>query len=129
MIEPNLDVIVEEYVRLRDEKALVEKWFKDRRAPDASRMKYLEGQMLATLNKLQCEAVRTAHGTVSKILVATSTVEDWDLALKTILDNELFHLLTRQVNKAGALEYLEEYKEPFPGTKLTRAYVARVQKS
>lgn len=115
-----VDEIVSLYIALRDEKAAMEKAHKDALKPIEEAMEAAEQAMLAKLNRLGVNSLRTTHGTVGKTVKTSVTVADWDIALKFVQDNDLWHFLEHRIGKAAVEGYIEENGEPPPGVNVSR---------
>jgi hypothetical protein len=83
-------------------------------------MERLEAWFLHQLQENGIESAKTADGTAYQTVRTSATVNDWDVLLTHIVENKLWELLERRVNKTAVEEIIEAAGEPPPGVAIRR---------
>lgn len=107
--------LVERYIRLREAKALLKAKHATEMAVIEEPMAKIEAAILKHCQDHGVEAVRTEMGTAYKAVRTTASVADWDLTLKFIRDNDLWHMLERRVSKDAVVQWREANGDLPPG--------------
>lgn len=123
-----METLVARYVQVRDKIQEMEAEAKAKAAPLKDALARVEAHLLSEFRELGVESVKTAGGTAFVDTRTSHKVEDWDAALEFIQQNELWHLLYRNVSKAGVEEYLREHEALPPGVSITRAHTIKVHR-
>ncbi len=103
---PKIDVMVENYVKLRDIKAQMKKEYEAQVAPVDAAMEKIEAAILAQMQATGSNAFKTAAGTAFIAEKTSVTVADWDSFFGFVQEKELWHL----INHAASKTAMEEYK-------------------
>jgi len=113
-----LDLLVAQYVELRDKKSKITAKAKELVGTLDDKMSKLETDILQKLNAIGVESVRTKAGTAYKKTTRSTTVGSWDDFLPWVKATDSWHMLNRAANKTAVLEYLDEAEELPPGINL-----------
>jgi hypothetical protein len=125
---PTLTDIAERYVALRDKKAQMDAEHKKKMEAINTAMNRCEAYLLATLNGMGVESVRTKGGTVSIQTATSATVADWPMVLDFIKQHELWAMLEKRVAKTVVAEYREEHNDIPPGINWTETRVLSIKR-
>lgn len=126
---PAMADVIRAYRMLRQQKKeLVDKQ-KAELAPFNTKMAKLEAWMLDELNREGADHVGTSEGTAYKTTRSSVTVDDWEAALETVREHELWHMLERRLSKTAVEQYVEAEGCDFPGTHISTEIVVNVRAS
>jgi hypothetical protein len=125
----DLTAQVTEFVALRDEISRLDKGHKERMAPLREQLDQKNADLLAQLNAVGAESVRTAAGTVYKLNKKSASVADASAFWEYVLSHEEWDLIERRVNLTAATEFVHEHKEPPPGVNYTTYFEAGVRRA
>ena len=117
------------YVEARDTLAEMKREYEESIAPLKRNMEALEKKMLAEMNKVGVDSMRTDSGTVYKSVQASCTVADWEAALEFVKEKEMWNLINHSVNKTAVAEYLEKNSSLPPGVNYTQFTVVNFRRS
>ncbi len=124
-----LDDLAAAYIKLRDLKKQVKERHSEELRPINERMSAIENAMLEMLNKVGTESARTKAGTVYRSQRTSVKVQDWDEALRYVLDNGYHHMLVRRLSPEGVKDLLENTGELIPGVSLSTDLTVGVRRS
>lgn len=124
-----LKKVVDVYLATRDERDAVKKRHSEELAPINEKLKKIENGLLQYLDRVGAKHVATDHGTVYKAVRTSCKVADWDLVLKFIRDEGLWHMLEKRVSKGAVEDYLEDTQELPPGVDISREAVVNIRRS
>lgn len=114
------DVLVGNYVKLRDELAVKEAEMKEALAPLKGNMDKLENEFLRRLNERGAEAVRTKFGTAYKNIKSSVSVADWEAFFHNfVIPNGAWDFITRAANKSAIQQFKGEHNDLPPGINYT----------
>jgi len=123
--QADLERTVAAYVQLRDLIAQRDKARKEALKPLKSDLEKLENLLQARMQELGVESLRTKAGTAYLTKAQSTKVEDWEAALRYIVENEAFHLLERRIAKTPLLESGEQV----PGVTIQTIHKTNVRRS
>jgi hypothetical protein len=112
-----VDVVIKKYMKLREEKAVVEAEIKERIDAIKANMEKLEAWLKAKLDADGLTSFKTDYGTAFLTTTDFASVEDWDAVLRFIREEEAFDMLEKRVSKTAVRGYIEANKEVPPGVK------------
>lgn len=113
-----VEELVDEYVRLRDQKSAVAAKAKELIDKLETKMDTLEADILQKFDELGVESARTKAGTAFKKVSRSTSVAQWDDFLPWVQTTGNWHMLTRAANKTAVLEYADEHEDLPPGINL-----------
>ena len=110
--------LVEAFLKCRDSLSVLRRAFDKEEIRHKAAMEVIADKIGAMAAAQGVDSFKTSHGTAFKAKKEFVNVEDWDVALKYIVDNDLTHMLTKKVTKTASMEYreLNDNKLP-PGLK------------
>lgn len=117
------------YVEARDTLAEMKREYEESIAPLKRNMEALEKKMLAEMNKVGVDSMRTDAGTVYKSVQASCTVADWDAYVNFAIEKNMLQLVNRSANKTAVAEYLESVGALPPGVNYTQFTVVNFRRS
>ena len=112
-----VDVVIKKYMKLREEKAVVEAEIKERIDAIKANMEKLEAWLKAKLDADGLTSFKTDYGTAFLTTTDFASVEDWDAVLRFIREEDAFDMLEKRVSKTAVRGYIEANKEVPPGVK------------
>lgn len=107
--------IVDSYIKLRDQKKVIEARQKEELKPYNDALAMLEARALELLNSNGVESMKTPAGTVYASTRTSATVADRSAFMDYIEENHAFELLDVRANKTAVEEYLAEHHDLPPG--------------
>ena len=124
-----LDSIVERYIKLRDKKGEMKKAYDASVAPIDTAMERCEAFIMATLNQVGGDNVKTKFGTAYKKTNTFASVADWPMILEWVKANDGWGMLKRDVSKAFVESYKEEHNDLPPGINWRMETVINVKRN
>lgn len=119
-----LDVLVENYVTIRDHIKQAEKVMKDHLAPFEAKKEEITAELIKLLDAQGAEMARTKNGTVSKLVRHTASLADPDAFMEYVRENDLYELIDRRANAVACREHAKYNGTLPPGVKLnSQVYV------
>jgi hypothetical protein len=112
-----VDVVIKKYMKLREEKAVVEAEIKERMDAIKANMEKLEAWLKAKLDADGLTSFKTDYGTAFLTTTDFASVENWDAVLRFIREEDAFDMLEKRVSKTAVRGYIEANKEVPPGIK------------
>jgi hypothetical protein len=112
-----VDVVIKKYMKLREEKAVVEAEIKERMDAIKANMEKLEAWLKAKLDADGLTSFKTDYGTAFLTTTDFASVEDWDAVLRFIREEDAYDMLEKRVSKTAVRGYIEANKEVPPGIK------------
>ena len=128
-IPDNIEVLVSRYVQLRDTLKKVDEDHKEKTREAREYREALEAKLLAKLNEVGGESVKTKEGTVYRTTRRSASVADGDAFRKFIIEHELFDLVDWRANAPAVGEYIEEEGAPPPGINFSTAFTVGVRRA
>lgn len=127
--QPTIDVRIEQYIKLRDMIKERDDAHKEAMKPYRETLEALNAVMLAHLNAIGGDSVKTAHGTVYKTVKRSASLEDADQFMRHVIGGEHWELLDRKANVSAVEAYVDENGVLPPGVKWTSTAVVGVRRS
>lgn len=129
-IDPNLspDVLIGQYVKLRDRIKEAEAAEKEKMAPAKLYLQALNDRLLDYLNKAGGNGIQTAMGTAYRTERNTASISDPAAFRDFVIANEMFDMLDWKANAPAVKDYIGEFDAEPPGVKITTAYTVGVRR-
>lgn len=124
----NVDQLVDHYVRLRDKLKESDDAHKKKTAAAREHLMLLNNKLLAKLNEVGGDAVKTPHGTAYRTSRNTASIADGDAFREYVLSNEAFDLLDWKANSTAVADFIGENAVPPPGINFSVAYTVGVRR-
>ena len=120
---------VDQYVRLRDQIKKLDDEHKEKMKPYKEVLDKLNGVLLAHLNEIHGDSVRTGSGTVYRTAKKAASLADADAFMQFVIDNEAWDLLDRKANVTAVSDFIEENGGTPPGVNFSSTYIVGVRRS
>lgn len=121
--QPTPAQLVEEYIKLRDEKKAADEHYKAWLEQNyTTRMDAIEASLLSTLNELGLESVAGKSGTAYKKLSTSVTIADMREFRRHVIGGEMWDLADWRANKTLVEEMIEKGETIPPGVNRTAFY-------
>jgi len=124
----DMNNLVAEYIRQRDNIATIEDRHKEELRPFKEVQEILTVKLLEILDHTGQESARTKSGTVTKgVHTTASCAEDPDGFIQFVRKNDLWELVNRAANKDACMQYLDQHGVLPPGVKLNHRRTVSVK--
>jgi hypothetical protein len=123
-----MDVLIGQYVKLRDRIEQVDAAHKEKMKPAREMLESLNNQILDALNKTGGKSISTANGTAYRTAKSSASIEDAVSFRDYVIANELWEMLDWRANKTAVEEHLKDYEAPPPGVKFSSVFVVGVRR-
>lgn len=127
--EHTADSITEEYVLLRDERAVLKKEYDDKDDILKESMDKREAWLLNKLNEVGADSFKTEHGTAYIQNKTRSSCSDWTLFWDYIARNNRFDLLEKRVAQSPITKMIEGGEELPPAINIFTERVVTVRRA
>lgn len=124
-----IDQLVDQYVRLRDKIKEADDAHKAKLKDAREYLEKLNGQLLARLNEVGGESVKTSHGTVYRTTKRTASIADGDVFRQYVIEHEAFDLVDWRANANAVDDHIKTELAPPPGVNFTTTYTVGVRRS
>ena len=127
---PTVDISkrVGQYVKLRDEIKRLDDEHKLKMKVFRETLEKLNGVLLAHLNTINGESVRTDLGTVYRTEKKSASLADPDAFMRFVIDNEAWDLLDRKANVVAIADYIKEESSAPPGVNYSSRFEVGVRR-
>lgn len=124
-----IETRIEQYIKLRDLIKAKDDKHKKEMEPAREALQLLNDAMLAHLNQIGGDSVRSKSGTVYRTAKPSASLADADAFMQFVIEKERFELLDRKANVTAVREFIEENGVQPPGVKFTVQQVVGVRRS
>jgi hypothetical protein len=111
----NIDDVIATYVKLREQKAVIEAEAKQKVAAFVAKMDKLEAWIKEQADAQGVTSFKTKHGTAFLTTTDYANIADWDAVLNYIRENEAYDMLEKRVSKTAVRGYIDMNKAVPPG--------------
>lgn len=130
MVEVTADKLVNAYIKIRDERAVLKKAYDVKDSELEAKQKDLEVALLDILSMAGGENIRTVYGTATRSLKTKYWTTDWKSMYKVIQENNAPHLLEQRIHQTNMRKFLEEHPDIMPmGLNVAQAYSITVRRA
>ena len=113
---PELDKLIDRYVKLRDHKKALEAKHKAELAPFVQLMDEVEGVLLTYMQQAGVDSVATPGGTAYQSRRISATIKDGTAFRAYVVTNQAFDLVDWRANANAVFDYVNEHNgAPPPG--------------
>ncbi len=113
---PELDKLIDRYIKLRDHKKALEAKHKAELAPFVQLMDEVEGVLLTYMQQAGVNSVNTPGGTAYQSVRLSATIKDGSAFRSYVLSNHAFDLVDWRANANAVFDYVNEHGgAPPPG--------------
>jgi enamine deaminase RidA (YjgF/YER057c/UK114 family) len=121
--------LVEAYIKMRDARAKLKKDFDIADTKIEEQQDIIAGHLLNLCKETGADSVRTAAGTVTKIVKSRYWTSDWNALQKFIVEHDAFDLLEQRVHQTHMRQFLENNPGQFPpGMNVDNRYTVSVRR-
>jgi hypothetical protein len=130
MVPPtNIDALVAQYVKLRDKIKEADDAHKEKMAPAKGYLETLNGALLAQLQAVGGDSVKTPHGTAYKTTKRSATVADSGEFRAFIIENRQWDIADWRANAPAVEAFLQENQILPPGVNMSSVVVVGVRRA
>ena len=135
------DIVVREYVRIRDEKEAATSAYKKQDATFKMKLDKLGLELLSRMQARKNKGFRTEFGQVYREEDFKPSAADWQTIYRWVLkDEERLNMFEKRISKKFVVDFMKEHGsiseetgettlgDPPPGVNIHREFVARVRK-
>jgi len=112
---PNVGDVIRTYMKLRDQKAVIEGEVKGKLTDLVAKMNKLEAYLKTQMDAQGLTSFKSEYGTAFLTTTDYASVADWDKLLTFVRENEAFDMLTKSVSKTAVRGHIDEKKTIPPG--------------
>lgn len=130
MVEVTADKLVNAYIKIRDERAVLKKAYDVKDSELEAKQKDLEVALLDILSMAGGENIRTVHGTATRSLKTRYWTGNWRAMYDVIKEYNAPHLLEQRLHQTNMRKFLEEHPDVMPmGLNVAQAYSITVRRA
>lgn len=107
--------VIRVYMKLRDQKSVIEAEMKGQVEEVKKKMEKLEAYLKTQMDAQGLTSFKSEWGTVFLTTTDYANVADWDAVLGFIRDNSAFDMLEKRISKIAVRSYITEHKAVPPG--------------
>ena len=126
-MEPTVAMMIGKVIELRDRVDAKTKAYKDSIKQDETDIDLLENLLLAEINKLDGQSIKTANGTALRTTLTSFRVADRETWVNWVIANNQGDMLTLHVAKEAVKEYADQNGLP-PGLNMTTIHRCNVRR-
>jgi hypothetical protein len=124
-----IDELVNQMVRTRDRLKEADDAHKEKTKVARDYKERLEAALLAKLNEVGGESVKTAHGTVYRTTRRSASIADGSTFREFVIANESFDLVDWKANATAVDDFIKNEGTPPPGVNFTTAFTVGVRRA
>lgn len=124
-----VDGMVDLYVKLRDRIKAADDAHKDKMRPSRDYLEALNGHLLAQLNAIGGDGIKTQFGTVYRTEKKTASLGDPAMFRDYVIANEAWDMADWKANTTSVEDYLKENGQLPPGVNYSTAFVVGVRRA
>lgn len=128
-IPANIDDLVSQYVRLRDRIKEADDAHKAKLKDARDHLEQLGNTLLARLNEVGGESVKTSSGTVYRTTRRNASIADGNAFRQFVITHEAFDLVDWKANAPAVEDFIKAEQAPPPGVNYTTAFTIGVRRS
>jgi hypothetical protein len=113
--EEDLNKRTDQFIKLRDLKAVIEERHELELKPINEAMEGLKGIMATAMDALKVDSVKTPSGTVSFSTKVTATIADMNAFWNHCVVNADFAMIDKKANKTAIKDYVDKHGAAPPG--------------
>ena len=126
-MEPTVAMMIGKVIELRDKVDAKTRAYKDSIKQDETDIDLLENLLLAEINKLEGQSIKTASGTAFRATLTSFRVADREVWVNWVIANNQGDMLTLHVAKEAVKEYADQNGLP-PGLNMTTIHRCNVRR-
>ena len=126
-MEPTVAMMIGKVIELRDKVDAKTRAYKDSIKQDETDIDLLENLLLAEINKLGGQSIKTANGTALRTTLTSFRVADRETWVNWVIANNQGDMLTLHVAKEAVKEFTDQNGLP-PGLNMTTIHRCNVRR-
>lgn len=126
--DTEFEELVELWYEARAKEEELNRQYKERKEVIDRNKARIQQLLLAKMNELGVDGVRTKSGTVSKVEKVRPVVTDWPAFWDYVIETKNPGLLQKRVSATAVVAEMEELDAPLPGVRLDSEYTIRVRR-
>ena len=126
-MEPTVAMMIGKVIELRDKVDAKTRAYKDSIKQDETDIDLLENLLLAEINKLGGQSIKTANGTAFRATLTSFRVADREVWVNWVIANNQGDMLTLHVAKDAVKEFTDQNGLP-PGLNMTPIHRCNVRR-
>jgi hypothetical protein len=111
----NVDTLVDQFVRLRDQIKVLNDAHKEKIAGAVAYMEQLNGKLMEQLNAIGGDSVQTPSGTAYRKITRSASIADGQAFREYIIEHELWDLADWKANAPAVDAFIKDNTTPPPG--------------
>jgi hypothetical protein len=127
-IPGNIEDMVGQFVKLRDAIKKADDEHKKKLAGAKAYQQALEGALLAKLNEIGGENVKTGMGTVYRTTRRSAVIRDGDAFRSYVINHDEYDLVDWKANANAVDDFIKSNKVPPPGVDFSTAFTVGVRR-
>lgn len=124
-----IDALVEQMVKTRDRLKEADDAHKEKTKVARDYKERLENALLAKLNEVGGESVKTVHGTVYRTTRRSASIADGSVFREYVIDNGAYDLVDWKANANAVDDFIKNEGTPPPGVNYNTAYTVGVRRA
>ena len=124
-----IDDLVAQMVKTRDKLKEADDAHKEKTKVARDYKERLEAALLAKLNEIGGESVKTAHGTVYRTTRRSATIADSGVFREYVIQESAFDLVDWKANANAVDDFIKNEGTPPPGVNYNTAYTVGVRRT
>jgi hypothetical protein len=124
-----IDELVNQMVKTRDKLKEADDAHKEKTKIARDYKERLEAALLAKLNEVGGESVKTAHGTVYRTTRRSATIADGSVFREYVIQESAFDLVDWKANANAVDDFIKNEGTPPPGVNYSTAYTVGVRRA
>lgn len=125
----NVEELVAEYVRVRDEKTSVKEAAEAKIADLDATLEKISAELLDRCKEVGADSIRTGAGTVIRSIKSRFWTSDWESMYAFIHENAAYGLLEKRIHQSNMKNFLEENPDVHPmGLNIDKEFVVTVRR-
>lgn len=125
----SIDDLVAQMVKTRDRLKEADDAHKEKTKVAREYKERLENALLAKLNDIGGESVKTAHGTVYRTTRRTASIADGEVFRKFVIAQNAFDLVDWKANANAVDDFIKGAGSPPPGVNFNTAFTVGVRRA
>lgn len=128
-IPTKMDDIVQQFVKLRDSIKAADDKHKEKTAGARAHLEKLNNALLAQLNAMGGDSVKTPYGTAYRTVRKSATLADGAVFREFVIDNGQFDLVDWRANANAVEDFIKTQNNAPPGVNFSTAFTVGVRRA
>jgi DNA repair ATPase RecN len=128
VVDPEFEQALEAWDTVRRKEEELNANYKEKKAQIDAAKRRIKETLLAKLNELGVEGVRTTKGTISRVKKVRPVVTDWSAFWEYVIKTRNPGLLQKRVAARAVMEEMEETETLLPGIRVDSEYDIQIRR-